>query len=337
MATLTQNFENGTNGTTVTPANSGGGSNSAFDATAGPPSGGTLAYSNTEADTGSLALKVATGTTAGACLVQWQASVGTQTQIWFRVYLYFTANPSSNLGVVQILNGASQCAELFVLSTGQLRMVNAASGTITTSTAAIPLNQWCRVECMILASTTVGQTEVKLFKTAQSTTADETNTSAATQVLAAQITRVYFGLVNAGLANVTAYYLDDLGVTSVGYLGPVQFTGAATAVLAVAASAAGAKRASGSPSAVTAFAAAGTGSKAGRGNPSAVTAFAAPAAGAKRGDGSPVAAVTFAASATGRVVLKPVNAGGSATVSAGTMSSTQVSQKAAAVPVVSGG
>lgn len=250
MTTLTQNFENGTSGTTITTSNSGGGTNTAFDAVSGPPSGGTMAFSNTHADTGSLSMEIATGSTAGACLVEWQASLGTQSEIWFRVYCYLTANPSSNIGIIQVLDSSSQCAELFVLTTGALRMVNAAGGTITTTTATVPLSQWFRVEGFVVAGTSTGQTSVSLYDTAQSTTATETDTSAATQVLTASINRIYYGLVNAGLTSIGPYWLDDIGVSSIGYLGPVLLSGTGTAALALAASSAGQKNGIGSPSAI---------------------------------------------------------------------------------------
>jgi hypothetical protein len=107
---LTNSFESGTNGTTITTGNSGGASGNAFDVT---EASGTsiLVYSNTQAAHGSLSAEFANNGD-GANSVSWSTSLGTQTQVWFRAYVYFTANPSVTLSSLIIFWNASVVASL---------------------------------------------------------------------------------------------------------------------------------------------------------------------------------------------------------------------------------
>jgi hypothetical protein len=218
MTSLANSFEGGTNGTTITAGNSGGTSGNAFDTTS-TGAGATTAFDNTHAAHGSLSCEIAT-TSSATSNVQWAASMGTQAQVWFRLYLYFTANPAAAIRVFSVNNG-TVAAFLRITTTGQLVMVNG-NGTvaITTSTATIPLNQWFRVEGFVLASLSVGQTELKLYSTADSVTPTETDTSAANNNLGVStLTNYLFGITSA-TPSVVAYWQDNLGLSSTGYLGP---------------------------------------------------------------------------------------------------------------------
>src|SRR5215475_3215961 len=216
MPTLTNSLEGGSNGTTVSNANSGGASGSAFD-TVSTVSGGTLAYDNTRAAHGGLSLKVATSTTAGASSANWTTSLATQTvQTWFRLYCYFTANPAATINIFRFNNSSSgNCAMLQLGTGGLLLWQNAAFSNITgtTFTNAIPLNAWFRIEGFVFPSTTVGQVSASLYTSMDSATALETKTSAATQVLAANLAQGLFGTVTS-VASVTAFWVDDLGVST---------------------------------------------------------------------------------------------------------------------------
>jgi len=80
MTTLVNSFEGGTNGVTVSAANSGGGSGNAFDSvTIG--TGASIIYDTTQTQ-GALAAKVATGASVSTVFATWSTAMGTQTTVW---------------------------------------------------------------------------------------------------------------------------------------------------------------------------------------------------------------------------------------------------------------
>lgn len=218
MTLLTNSLEGGTNGTTISSVNSGGASGNAFDGTLVSGTGAALTYDNTHAAHGTLAAKVASGSSAGTSYALWSGSIGTQSQVWFRMYLYYTANPANTHRVFTGVNGASNCASLQVTSAGKLQWINSANTAIINSTATIPLNQWFRVEGFLIGSATVGQVETKLFNSPDASSPDETDTSTANQNTFGSITGNRFG-VSGSTANVT-FWMDDLGLSSIAYIGP---------------------------------------------------------------------------------------------------------------------
>lgn len=224
MTVLVNTFEGGSNGVTITTGNSGGVSGNAFD-TLNIGSGATFAFDNAKAAHGSLSCKVATGASAAVSLAEWSASMGSQAQVWFRLYLYFTGNPAASLAVWRGYQGISTlCAGLDVASNGTLFMQNAAFGTIFSTTTAIPLNQWFRVEGFAIGSASVGQAELKLYSNADSTTATESHTSAANQNTTGAMDHYRYGVI-ASTANVGPWWMDDIGLSNTGYIGPVSTAG----------------------------------------------------------------------------------------------------------------
>lgn len=217
--------DGGTNGTTVSAANSGGTSGPAWDSvTANTANGATLAYDTAHTLGGHpLAVKLATGGTATTCFTQWSTSLTASgiTQTWFRLYAYLTGIPAANFRIWQCLNGSTTCAALQILSTGKLRMLDTSGVAITTSTASVPAGQWFRVEGFVLASATAGQTEVRLYSAADAGPQNytEINTSAASQNTSTAITITRFG-VGTSVANVAAWWMASPGASDTGYLGP---------------------------------------------------------------------------------------------------------------------
>ncbi|HSR85153.1 MAG TPA: hypothetical protein VLM11_13335, partial [Streptosporangiaceae bacterium] len=178
--TLTNNAEGGTSGTAVTAANSGGASGNAFDRV-DVGAGATGIFDSSHAAHGGLAYAFGTGSTAALSRVQWNNSIGTQSQVWFRAYLYFTADPAVTVRVANQDQGTIACAVVVVLPSGKLQVRTGSAGKQTlTTTSTIPLNRWFRIEGHAIGSPTAGQVQLELFKTPDATTPDETDTSAAT-------------------------------------------------------------------------------------------------------------------------------------------------------------
>lgn len=231
MTLLTNSFEGGTNGTTLTTGNTGGASGNAFDAV-NIGTGAANTFDNAQAAHGTLSNKVSTTATVSSCYDEWNTSMGTLSQVWFRGYYYFTANPAATVRLWSCLVTSTTCAAVRVTTTGTLQFTNTGGTVILTSTATVPLNQWFRVEGFVIGSATVGQMEMKLFKTADSSTPDETDTSTAVQNTSGSPNTYRFGVTSA-LANAGPYWMDDLGLSDSGYIGPAVAAAASVQPLVV--------------------------------------------------------------------------------------------------------
>jgi hypothetical protein len=217
---VTNSFEGITPaGTTITNGNSGGASGTAFNSTSIGGSA-TLTSDSTHVAHGSLAMKATTAAISTVSIAIWAAAMGAQTQVWFRTYLFITANPATTLTPVLFFNTTTQAGGLQITTGGKLQLIDANSATILTGTLNVSLNNWFRVEGFIITSATVGQMEYKLFLTPDSATADEVMTSAAMQNTNTQVVSYRFGTALSS-ANQTIWH-DDIGLSNVGYLGPSQ-------------------------------------------------------------------------------------------------------------------
>jgi hypothetical protein len=228
MALLTNSLEGGTSGTTISNANSGGASGDAFN-TVSIGASATLTFDNAHAAHGGLAMKATTPGTATSSFAYWGTSLGAgQGTVWFRAYLYLTANPGVNTRAVTFWTTTSAgtiCASVILKTTGTVAFWNSGSSEIIVTTAAVPLNQWFRVEGFCVSSATVGQMELKLFSSMDATVPTETQTSTALQNTGASIGSTGFG-PSSSVASIT-YWMDDVGVSTTGYLGPAASAGAA--------------------------------------------------------------------------------------------------------------
>lgn len=222
VAVVTNSFEGGTSGTTVTTGNSGGASGNAFDlVTIG--SGATNAYDNTQAAHGGLSCKIATGASAVSSYNRWSTSLSVTNQYWIRMYLFFTAIPTTLTRIMGFAtSGGSPCATIAILaSTGKVEILNASGSAIITTANAIPTNAWFRIEAMLIGSATVGQMQLKTFTTsADALTPNELLTSTALQNTGGTPGLFSFGQVT-NVASIGPFWMDDLGVSTYGYLGPV--------------------------------------------------------------------------------------------------------------------
>jgi hypothetical protein len=229
MAVLLTNSNEGItpSGTTVTIGNSGGASGNAWDATS-IGVGATDASDSAHAAHGALGNQLATAGTAGTSYNKWTTSAGSITQHWFREYLYFTANPAASHRVYSVFQTATLCAAVRLGTSGTITFLDSAGVAIVgcTTTNSIPLNKWFRIEGFIIGDVAVGQVELKLFSNADDIAPLETVTSAATQALTGAPNDYRFGM-GSSLANVGPFWMDDVGLSDTGYLGPVAVASAA--------------------------------------------------------------------------------------------------------------
>lgn len=220
MTVLVNSFGGGTSGTTVTTGNSGGASGNAWDFVA-IGTGATVAYDNTHSIDGPLACHVANDATGAAAALYWTSSLGTQSQVWFRGYLYFTAYPTNDVQIYATYDeGSALVSDTYIeANTGLITVQDTNFDAIFTTANPIPLNQWFRIEGFVIGNAAVGQVQLKVFDNANSATPTETLTSAATQDTAGAMTQYIFGIISA--AN-QEYWMANLGVSTQGYLGPVE-------------------------------------------------------------------------------------------------------------------
>jgi hypothetical protein len=216
---LSNNAEGGTSGTTVTPGNSGGASGNPWDniSIGGAAS---LTYDNTFAAHGGLSYKVSTGATVTTALAEWNASFGTLTTVYFRMYVYLTtaATPSAFRPFVA-RSGASHAASVLINGTTLSLSYSPAFNGAGAFTTPVPLNQWVRIEGFITGDASAGAVSASLYTSMDSTDAVETHTFTGLNTTGA-LTQYWFGQNNSS-ANSGPFWMDDLAASPIGYIGPV--------------------------------------------------------------------------------------------------------------------
>jgi hypothetical protein len=218
MVTAKFSFEGGTNGANVAAGAGASTGDTNFDAiTRG--TNATLAYDNTHPGRGSLGVKIATGASSVTSFVSWTTTIGTQTTTYIRALCYFTANPAANHRVY-LAQGATVARAAINLNTnGKFLFQNAAFGTVLTSNT-IPLNSQFRLEAKLVADASVGQWEYKIWYDPRSVgVPDDTQTSAATQALGGTSDTYRYG-ISAAAVSAGPYWLDDVAISTDGYIGP---------------------------------------------------------------------------------------------------------------------
>jgi hypothetical protein len=184
--------------------------------------GTTLQFDSTHAVLGATSCKVATGSTATTALAEWTTTVGTQTTVFYRQYLYFTAFPSANLRPMALRSGGSLAAAIGITTSGKIQLINAANAVLGATANSIPLNQWFRIEGFVTGSATVGVISLTLYNDPNGYVATETQTFTGANTTGA-LTQYWFGQ-QAGVANVGPYWMDGLGISTGGFLGPSYLT-----------------------------------------------------------------------------------------------------------------
>lgn len=225
MTRLTNSFEGGTSGITISTGNSGGISGNAFDVVA-IGSAATLTYSSTEAAHGSLSGKYVTGASSVNVLTEWSTSLtgSSVSTCCFRFYGYFPSLPSSTMVVCSILNGATEVLFVVITSSGTIQLKYGSGNTTAhTSTSAVAAGAWFRLEGFVVASASAGQVSFSYYAAPNSATATESYTSAASLNTGTGITVIRFG--NPSSQASYTLYLDDVGASDTGYLGPVTSAG----------------------------------------------------------------------------------------------------------------
>jgi hypothetical protein len=213
-------FEGGTSGTTISTANSGGLSGDAWDlVTIGASA--TATYDSARSAHGNDSGSFTTPAGAVTTFTEWNTRVGTQTEIWGRVY-YFDDVNNVNARPIRVFNGAGLAGAIDIDTSGHVFLANAAATVVATGTIAVPAGRWFRIEFHMIAGATTGTIESKLFTSADGTIPDETLTATNTN-MNTQFTKYDFGMTVA-VANMS-FWIDDILIDTTGWPGPSQSAG----------------------------------------------------------------------------------------------------------------
>jgi hypothetical protein len=209
MAIRTADFDAGTNGNTIATGDTAHGN--VWTSVTGTPT-----YDTTHAAHGANAANLVVS--SAQKVLNW-GSVS-YAEHWGRLYAYYTANPGSN-GIYMYRSGPSNGMSFYVKSSataGDIVVRNGAA-VLGTSTNTITLNAWIRIEWHVLYNTgSSGSVELKLYNTADSTTATETMTYTGLTSPQSAATSFDFGQW-AGAATIS-YWLDQIVEGATAYPGP---------------------------------------------------------------------------------------------------------------------
>jgi len=211
-------FEGGTPGATITTGNSGGASLDAFGAV-----NGNVTYTN-EQTRQAVSAKIfePNGGTAITSVVHF--SLGSLVVATYgRVYIYLTALPTAAIQVIRITTNAGSASAIIRIGiTGRFSVCDASNTSIVSGVNVLPLNQWVRCEWRTIASTTVGELELRYWTSPESTGTPTETLNGTSMVLGANSDRAGYGITVVPGAFTADYtmYLDDIVSGAQGWPGP---------------------------------------------------------------------------------------------------------------------
>lgn len=218
FTTLANSAEDGTNAAAPVAASTGSAGEEPWD-TVTVTGGAGVVYSTDQAHSGTTSYKITSGA-SGTAFTQWNvASIGQLDRVYGRFHLYAATN-NAGLAFMRLRGGGTQIIRITMDATGHLEVRNSANTVMVTFTNAIAASQWVRVEFDVTPSVAAGAVTVKLFNTASSSTATETQSLTSQALGVAYVDEVAWGQVVAA-ATMPTYYLDDLQLNITGLPGPV--------------------------------------------------------------------------------------------------------------------
>lgn len=197
--TLRQNTaEGGINGATVTTANSGGASGTAFT-TVAPTGTPTYQFKNNVAAHGTMSYGITA--TAGNYVNLVFPIVSAVTQASARFYFYLHTLPSAGQDLFQILAGGANVAMIGLSGTNRLA-VKSKSTTVNTFPTVLSAGTWYRVEIQAQpgTSTTDGTISCQYYQADSTTPVDPVYSASNVDAGTTGITNVQFGKMTSGTA-----------------------------------------------------------------------------------------------------------------------------------------
>lgn len=175
MTQLSNTFEGGTNGTTLTGGSGGntGGASGDFFNQVNIPSDGILIFSNIQKYIGSLGLRLATRTVTGAADFIWtSASRGSIADDYGRFYFYSDDITTGGIAknIVRWFNGGSSLGGI-LMGNNRLYVTDGSNAAVSgNSTTLLPAATWVRIEYHLHPRTDgTGSVQIKLWLNPNST------------------------------------------------------------------------------------------------------------------------------------------------------------------------
>lgn len=216
------NFEGGTPGNTIATTDVGSGD--PWDAITRTTS--VLQYDGTQKPSGANSMKLTTlGVSTAEPIVKWTGLGSIISNTWFRAYVFFPSLPGTG-GNFYLWNcwntgGGGRTAQIAVALDGSVTFFNAAGAGQPGSAPAntILANTWSRLEWRIFPSATVGEAEIRVFKTADSSIPDFVGLYT-NQVLAANVDQSWYGCVDTTAPTNFTANIAYLRLSNSGWIGP---------------------------------------------------------------------------------------------------------------------
>lgn len=220
---LSNTAEGGTDGVTVTPANSGGASGDAFNVVSIGPDG-ELTFEDAHPAHGALGYRYnVTGAGAQRCYTAW--TLAAVTEIFHTAYLFREAEiGTGGIPFVALYSVVALKAYVRLNLNGTIRVADSLNAP-TDGLVPISFGAQNRIELYVLASATVGQLEARLYRGSNfdGATPDEIITSPATRNTGVSWDQVRQGLpelVTLSALNARPFFLDDYNANGAGFPGP---------------------------------------------------------------------------------------------------------------------
>lgn len=149
------------------------------------------------------------------------AKLGTVSELWGRMFLWYNATPNTPIGLIRPTTGGSQAARIRMNNDGTLTLADGGNAAEITTASALPSGQWVRIEWHIQFVAAGATVELKTFNNYQQMTVTE-NLSASAGGIGVNCDTVQFGAFVGGSYTFTAW-MDGIAVhndSSIGFLGP---------------------------------------------------------------------------------------------------------------------
>lgn len=215
---LSQIWSEGTNGFTVSTANSGNPS-APFDSVNTLSAGQTREFDSSQNIHSALCCQFDTSATGAASYADWTTSFNWGSQTWFMIYVFLNAIPSSQAGgcVLSFFQAGSLAARLRISTSGHVVMTDSANANQAIGTAVVPTAAWFRIEGYVIGNGSTGQVSYNYYSSPDSTSVTETNTSGSINTLGTPDT-FRLGLAQTA-ANMGPLRVGPVAISNLGLIG----------------------------------------------------------------------------------------------------------------------
>jgi hypothetical protein len=222
MAQLLNSFEGGSDGTTITIANSGGTSGNAWD---NAVASGTRTYDDDIQLNGTYTALLDAPTAGNIPAFTWKSSWAGAATVYTRMYFRVSdGTPTSSFALQNFFESDDTTVgcDVRLSSAGNIQL-RAPATTRYTSSTTIAADTWYRLEVKVTSSATVGHMEARLFigTNVNGTTPDESfgSSSANWDTGDGTVGGVIFGICATTGQTSYSMSVDDIGISDVDWLG----------------------------------------------------------------------------------------------------------------------